>query len=247
MTLQFPHDKAPCVIQTAGHREESPVINRQPHSIVGKVNSKKRLRPSRRGFTMLEMVTVIGIILLLLTMAVIGFRYVEYSNSRNRTRVALHDANGFITAIDGVGLMYKLQAPGASGDPPFNSSAPLGNPTNNKGSAISNCQNVLSKVLLLSPENATAYGKLPAKALVAGSSTTSQPAALADGWGNPIIFVPSSGLSGVKIGSFSSNGATSASSNTVTITAPDNRPFWASPGPDGDFSTGDDNVYSFQQ
>ena len=31
------------------------------------------------------------------------------------------------------------------------------------------------------------------------------------------------------------------------VTAPGNRPFWASAGPDGDFQTPDDNIYSFEQ
>ena len=31
------------------------------------------------------------------------------------------------------------------------------------------------------------------------------------------------------------------------IAAPNNRPFFASAGPDGDFSKGDDNIYSFEQ
>ena len=30
------------------------------------------------------------------------------------------------------------------------------------------------------------------------------------------------------------------------IRSPDNRPFWASAGPDGNFCTGDDNMYSFE-
>jgi hypothetical protein len=31
------------------------------------------------------------------------------------------------------------------------------------------------------------------------------------------------------------------------VTAPGNRPFFASAGPDGDFQSPDDNVYSFEQ
>jgi len=31
-----------------------------------------------------------------------------------------------------------------------------------------------------------------------------------------------------------------------SIKAPDNRPFFVSAGPDGNFATGDDNVYSFE-
>jgi hypothetical protein len=64
-----------------------------------------------------------------------------------------------------------------------------------------------------------------------------------DGWGNPIIFVPASiGLAGS-----STQGVKLGTSTYVAITSPDGRPFWASAGPDGDFATGDDNVYSFEQ
>ena len=72
-----------------------------------------------------------------------------------------------------------------------------------------------------------------------------QVTAVSDGWGNPIIYVPAGGLTGVNLGASStSNGITYT--NTVTITSPDNRPFWASAGPDGNFANGDDNIYSFE-
>ncbi len=84
---------------------------------------------------------------------------------------------------------------------------------------------------------------------------------LLDGWNNPIIFVPATGLHVQML-----NGA-SAYSGAVTqnwiIVSPEGRvtgngtanpivttpgrPFWASAGPDGDFSKGDDNIYSFEQ
>lgn len=58
-------------------------------------------------------------------------------------------------------------------------------------------------------------------------------AAPIDAWGRPIIYVPATGLK-VTVGG-----------NTVTITAPDHKGFWASAGPDGRMDLGDDNVYSF--
>ena len=101
-----------------------------------------------------------------------------------------------------------------------------------------------------------------------------------DAWGNPLVFVPASGLINVR-GNLSAgaNGATVTGickKNGVPVTPapgfgvlppvlspeaangpnynevapgdrPQGRPFFASAGPDGDLSTGDDNVYSFEK
>jgi type II secretory pathway pseudopilin PulG len=83
-----------------------------------------------------------------------------------------------------------------------------------------------------------------------------------DGWHNPIIFVPATGLK-VRLlngksalaagertqnfiivspeGTVDNNGSSTVDPVVVSL----GRPFWASAGPDGDFSKGDDNVYSF--
>jgi prepilin-type N-terminal cleavage/methylation domain-containing protein len=57
-----------------------------------------------------------------------------------------------------------------------------------------------------------------------------------DAWGNPIIFVLGGVLSQVNAGG-----------QTVNVHAPDYHPFFASAGPDGNFSKGDDNMYSFEK
>ncbi len=113
----------------------------------------------------------------------------------------------------------------------------------------------MAKILSL-PENRAALGKLPTKMLPAVPSTTTNPSnILLDAWGNPIIYVPATGLAGVRLKADASkyylvrsNGttayATYASPPTPTTSA---RPFFASAGPDGDFAKGDDNVYSFEQ
>jgi prepilin-type N-terminal cleavage/methylation domain-containing protein len=69
-----------------------------------------------------------------------------------------------------------------------------------------------------------------------------------DAWGNPIIFVTRTGLGtgAALVGGEPPPGAVSLGGQSVTITNSDGRFFWASAGPDGDFSTGDDNVYSFE-
>lgn len=101
--------------------------------------------------------------------------------------------------------------------------------------------------------------------------------AILDGFGNPILFVPSSGLHiggrymsgrsydvGDRVFVASSPGvrqyfeciqaapAGTSPSNTSfwrpaqPIRSPDGKPFWASAGPDGDFDTPGDNLYSFE-
>jgi len=87
---------------------------------------------------------------------------------------------------------------------------------------------------------------------------------LLDGWNNPMIFVPATGLR-VKLlnghpkidpsfndqdfiivspeGKVIGNGASSPGPMVVQI----GRPFFASAGPDGSFEKGDDNLYSFDQ
>jgi type II secretory pathway pseudopilin PulG len=92
--------------------------------------------------------------------------------------------------------------------------------------------------------------------------TTQGAPLLLDGWQNPIIFVPGTGLRVRKIGS-KSELVPSDKEQTVIVTSPEGktgrdtatglptvvqvgRPFFASAGPDGDFATGDDNIYSFE-
>jgi len=64
---------------------------------------------------------------------------------------------------------------------------------------------------------------------------------LLDAWGNPILFVPGGGLMGVR-----REGYSAVNDINNPIKSPDERPFWASAGPDGNFAEGDDNLYSFE-
>ena len=61
-----------------------------------------------------------------------------------------------------------------------------------------------------------------------------------DAWNNPILLVPGSGIYDVTVGGV-------VKPKTDPVRAPDNQPFWASAGPDGDFQKGDDNIYSFEE
>lgn len=89
---------------------------------------------------------------------------------------------------------------------------------------------------------------------------------LKDGWGNPIIFVPATGLRVrllmdknaldptlqweqtrvvTSVGLVDPGPSTNYNTNTYRTPA-GAKPFFASAGPDGNFATGDDNLYSFE-
>jgi len=80
-----------------------------------------------------------------------------------------------------------------------------------------------------------------------------------DAWNNPIIFVPAPGLAGVTFESAGTTQHRITSSgikpdlngdgdfyDTNELAPGGSRPFFASAGPDGIFTTGDDNIYSFE-
>jgi prepilin-type N-terminal cleavage/methylation domain-containing protein len=133
---------------------------------------------------------------------------------------------------------------------------------NNRAQAIEDTSVTIMSMLAVIPNNARALQSLPSNMIAPGPTVfTVQPTlpfpqfavlppaagttfgpVLLDGWGNPIIFVPASGLSNVYT---STN--TSSPALLPPIQSPDHRPFWVSAGPDGDFVRGDDNIYSFSQ
>jgi type II secretory pathway pseudopilin PulG len=104
-----------------------------------------------------------------------------------------------------------------------------------------------AKAISSLPSTAVTNGTYPAY----GTTTASAPVVL-DGWGNPILFVPSGGLGNVYLKTSTSNWlqvTNTSGATTLTnapIVSPDGRPFFVSAGPDGDFLKGDDNVYSFE-
>jgi prepilin-type N-terminal cleavage/methylation domain-containing protein len=90
----------------------------------------------------------------------------------------------------------------------------------------------------------TYFGDSPTSPTV-GTPDNSAPVPL-DAWGNPIIFVPGGSLGNGSVYGPGS-GALVAGGISITARSPDGRPFFASAGPDGDFSKGDDNLYSFEK
>jgi prepilin-type N-terminal cleavage/methylation domain-containing protein len=89
-----------------------------------------------------------------------------------------------------------------------------------------------------------------------GASNSGQDFIL-DAWNHPLLFVPGSGIRGVRYGVGSNTASTSDTPwvkgdpaggtplDQQAVRSPDGRAFWVSAGPDGFYDTQDDNLYSF--
>jgi prepilin-type N-terminal cleavage/methylation domain-containing protein len=261
------------------------------------------VRRARRGFTLLELLGVIGIMLILISLAVIGFETLDRSANGKQTRAMMDDCtamlNEFEATSGGINALGGNAAASATNPYPAGAGGPLGGSSyettamvnatgtyGRYGTAVINTWYVMA-YLMRDPKVKDMVEKLPPSRVltIAGGTGTQVPwypwyggtapagmntnsgTVLLDGWGNPIIFVPTGGITVWKKGQIS----------PTTITSRDGLPFFASAGPDGDFGAdayqlplpaavatstdnwtdtggmgtnrtpmGDDNIYSFE-
>jgi prepilin-type N-terminal cleavage/methylation domain-containing protein len=248
--------------------DEEPHVKRKSPNPIGLPHAQRR-----EGFTLLEMIVTIGIILVLLAIAVVGYRSLDASASKKDTAIALTNLQAMVgelestaglTRIEGPGGVYaikdRITRPGNGTVPNPGDVASGTGETARYGPAVRRTQDVIARLSQV-PKNKTAIGQIPGKRLLGRPAspyaadpnkvaldTTGKnlptPPVPVDGWRNPILFVPSGGIEGVNVGA-KPDGTYDAPNQTIT--APSNRPFWASAGPDGDFTKGDDNIYSFSK
>jgi len=208
----------------------------------------------RKGFTTIELIMAISILMLLAGLVVVGFNVVGNSGKKNATKVALESYRAMLGELDAAAMLQRVKD---LYGPDYGKKAMLapGNVTTDAGPGLAvfapglgpkglgNTANVL-KQLYAMPRNRQILQALPAEKIVKVFNPHPKPEepvdvviVLVDGWGNPVIFVPPGGLMEVRFKDGSVRKVTSVGvvNNNTDPPPPGATAFFASAGPDGIF------------
>jgi prepilin-type N-terminal cleavage/methylation domain-containing protein len=186
----------------------------------------------RKGFTMVEMLVVITVLVILIGLFIAGITVMGSQGREQLTSGTFESLNSMVAA-------YEQTTRGRTGFPTGALDAPaemiedLGQADSppgivqyrRYGTAVARTETVMRRLLSL-PENQRIMENIPAERQMRLTTSADAPPLLLDGWGNPIIFVPPEGLRFLN---------RIENSELFTVTNPSGRFFWASAGPDGKF------------
>ncbi len=198
------------------------------NNTVAKRGVENMHRLHRKAFTTLEILTVIAVIAILLSLSLLGMKSLTSHAKTKQTKQLMETCRAWQDEFSirvGLSVLPSAQLD-LTGGADVSATGSYRN-----GAAVQTTGDV-NTAFRNSADSKTSFDQMPAQQLL--TPTLSNGPVLLDGWGNPIIWVPGAGVK-VNVGA-----------TATVIKAPDGRPFFASAGPDGDFSKGDDNVYSFQ-
>jgi prepilin-type N-terminal cleavage/methylation domain-containing protein len=208
----------------------------------------------RSGFTMIEILVVIGIILILAGMLFIGGKMVFGKAKIKSTRITLDNLAGMLVELDAKTEAAKLYVGDVEAPGDVSHDAYPGVTDRYEHDAVEKTQAAMLALRAM-PTNKAALEKLTNEQILLKPVTPSggfilavdasgnlNPPILADAWGNPIILVPADGMVRVY---FADRGASEfrvTSKGVVSVGSsapPGSRPFFASAGPDGVFGFSD--------
>ncbi len=211
---------------------------------------RKAAAVKRRGFTLVEMLVTVSIIALLMTIAIAAYVRVSKSAQERQTRATFEILKLMAGNFQDAGASLKF-TPAYDG-PIDCPGGVIEQGLDRFGAAVMNTNDVMTQMRSL-PRNGKVVESVGQDKLLKDSVGTYSFVML-DAWHNPIIYVPKGGLGTdpggggkpVMIGGQNYRVTSTGKIAPNAVTLPEARAFWASAGPDGDFSKGDDNLYSFE-
>jgi len=246
--------------------------------------AQRRAHSARGGFTLVELITAIGIIAILVALLVLGIKHVSARAKTDKTRTVLASLKGMQTEFETKGgRMRMIDRPYYNNDKwqmVRREVAPKGkmemDDTGLRDKVVTSPEfertRRVVQALLTMPANQTVINNLPEEVRMkdppAGGTKELPITApvLVDGWGNPILYAPRK----VKPSPNPENAPAGDAPPDESIPADrpkfkwglqglfikanpgvehfyeptDGKGMFVSAGPDGDFSTADDNIYS---
>ncbi|HSI34103.1 MAG: type II secretion system protein [Phycisphaerae bacterium] len=208
----------------------------------------------RGGFTLVEILTAVAILAVLMGLSVLGYRHLSAGSKKRSTETAMKALQSLMVE-NGVDMLKtdiaaygnastKLAVPGVL---PDDAKAKLADDKVRR-------TRVALRLLTGVPANEKHLADLPREMRIdLGGKTLNEnrladpnpglPMPVVDGWGNPILYVPGVGATGIKDAPDPLLSPDKTTVGTVEV----GRSYWMSAGPDGDYSTGEDNIYSWGQ
>jgi prepilin-type N-terminal cleavage/methylation domain-containing protein len=212
-------------------------------------------RKRRSAFTLVEILATLAIIAILVGLLYLGAKHIGQSARDRSTQVTLKTLEGLLADYEasggrmeiltdqynGQGNLEVMPAGGVSDDLAYSNAA--------LQPAIKRTQNVMFQLMTL-PGNKSIITKLAPEAFLKDPATKlpMSPPILLDAWNSPILFAP--GRTSTSPGNNQwgvSRMVNSTAQAPQFFQPPNGKGVFVSAGPDGDFSKGDDNLYSFEK
>jgi len=247
-------------------------VQRNASHIMTTLTTTRPRQVLRRAMTLVEMLTAIGIIAILISMLVLGINFVSARAKTDKTRTMLQNLRSMMTEFEAKGgradmIDLPFRTPNGDWIVVRRAVAPAGkliegnslrHPSGNP--ALGDTQAVIGALIAM-PSNRKIVDNLPHDVFLMQPNQPEQaykPPLFLDGWGNPIMYAPRRAAPLPKNPNTAPSkprpkdnelewgveGLTINGESGYFLQPADGKGLWISAGPDGDFSTGDDNVYS---